>query len=217
MKSSDFTDTISWYNQNALEYANATASKVDRADIDYFIDQLLPNASVLDAGCAAGRDTNIFYQRGLKATGIDASKVLISLAKKQYPPISFQVGDFTQLPFPPAIFDGIWCHASLIHMETRTQTKRALTQFFQTLKEGGIIYITVKAQLHHNKTERVADEHTAGYARFFRYYSATEIKQLLTNAGFIILKGPTVSASRRSNIQWLKVLAKKPSAHKPKP
>jgi len=40
-------------------------------------------------GCGSGRHANIFYQKGHNVIGIDSSKAMINLAKKQFPQINF--------------------------------------------------------------------------------------------------------------------------------
>lgn len=118
MKIVGFQDTIDWYNQNALDYSNSIQDLVSYDQIEEFIKHLPNNSKVLDAGCAAGRDTKIINDRGFKTIGLDISKELIKIAKQKYPDIEFIEGNLLELPFADNYFGGVWAHASLLHFET---------------------------------------------------------------------------------------------------
>lgn len=65
MKVKGFKDTIAWYNQNAEQYAKANANIADLDQIDEFSNLLPRGATVLDAGYAAGRDSNLLRKKAL--------------------------------------------------------------------------------------------------------------------------------------------------------
>lgn len=124
MKINGFQDTIEWYNQHAEEYAAATVQKIPQEEIDQFTQLLPQGATILDAGCGAGRDTNVFSQKSFHAIGLDISSGLISVVRASYPHCTFIEGSMLAIPFSDSSFDGIWCHASLLHFETQEEVKK---------------------------------------------------------------------------------------------
>lgn len=56
-----------------------------------------PDMELLDWGCGAGRFAGLAAERGVKVSGIDASKELIEIAGQRTPEGDFRVGD---VPIP---------------------------------------------------------------------------------------------------------------------
>lgn len=67
---------------------------------------ILPNHTVLDAGCGYGRASE-WFREGY--TGVDFSPDFIALAKKKYPEANFVDGDLKCLPFKAKEFDWAIC------------------------------------------------------------------------------------------------------------
>lgn len=208
MSKKHFQDTINWYDQNAENYAKTIEDKPQVESIELFLSFLPKQAKILDAGCAAGRDANIFKQKGYEVTGIDISEGLINQAKKHFPNLPFLQADFQNIPFQQNAFDGIWAHASLVHAESIQTTKHALSEFFRVLKMNGILYIFVKAQIGEKKTALVTDNYS-DKPRLFHYYTQSELDKLLINAGFTVMKNEKQQDTLRAGIQWIRVIAKK--------
>lgn len=178
-------DTIEWYDTNAEQYAAANATYFDMNHIATFASWLPKNATVLDAGCGAGRDANILSEQGLKVTGVDLSGGLLKVAKKKFPTITFVEGNLLNLPFEDMSFDGVWSNTSLLHLETVGDVKQALSEMHRVLDKQGVLHVLVKAQTGADKTSVVSDK-LSGHDRFFQYFTLSEMKGLLSEAGFKI-------------------------------
>ncbi len=182
-----FEDTIAWYNQNAETYAEINATVADVDQIDELTGLLPAGASILDVGCAAGRDSNLFCQRGFKVTGVDLSEGLLSIAEQHFPGINFIKADLRALPFENESFAAVWAHQSLLHLETPKEAQDAIQEFHRVLTNNGILHILVKAQTGKNKTAVVSDAFS-GHDRFFQYFTTDEIGRFLARAGFETIK-----------------------------
>lgn len=187
MKISGLDDTIAWYDQNAEQYAEVNASIADIDQVDELAAMLSPGDTLLDAGCAAGRDSKLFAERGFEVTGIDISDGLLSIALRQSPEITFINMSFLNLTFKDQSFDAVWAHQSLLHLEQQKDVHKALSEFNRILKPGGILVVLVKAQMGPNKTAVVSDKFS-GHDRFFQYFTRDEIRSLLKDSDFDILK-----------------------------
>src|SRR5215212_10105321 len=84
--------------------------------------------------------------------------------------------------FEDELFDGIWSNTSLLHLETVKDVKQALKEMNRVTKTSGVLHVVVKAQTG-PKTAVVADK-LSGHDRFFQYFSADEVKDLLVESDF---------------------------------
>ena len=116
--------------------------------------------------------------------GIDLSAEMLKVAREMAPGCRLVEADVRQIPLEDQEdqkVDGIWCCASLLHLQ-RDQTVRALREFRRVLKEGGICCIIVKEG---NGEEVVEDK--KGRTRFFTYFQQEEMEELCHDAGFRVL------------------------------
>jgi ubiquinone/menaquinone biosynthesis C-methylase UbiE len=202
-------DTINWYDANAEKYAADSDGITFESTARQFLEKLNPNPKILEAGCGSGRDAITLSELGAEVTGVDASEGLIAVAKKKSLDIEFLVGNFLDLPFLDETFDGVWSHASLVHLDTISDVKSALSEFYRVLKNEGYLYVLVKKQNGEEKTAVVSDS-LSNHNRFFRYYTEEELQTLLEEVGFTITEVKTEEdVHGRNEVTWLKLLAKK--------
>jgi ubiquinone/menaquinone biosynthesis C-methylase UbiE len=209
MKIAGSKDTIDWYDANAEKYANDSDGITFEDTASHFLGNLKLKPKVLDVGCGSGRDTETLHNLGADVTGLDISKGLLEVAKKKRPGIMFVEGSFLDIPFPDQTFDGIWSHASLVHLDTTEDVRRALNEFNRVLKLGGYLYILVKKQFGKEKTAIVSDT-LSNHDRFFRYYTEEELTSLLQETGFAVTEVVTEDdVHGRVEVKWIKIFAKK--------
>ena len=136
--------TIDYYNRIADSYYWTTVG-IDMSKLRNAFAAYLPaEARVIDLGCGSGRDVMAFGDMGHEASGLDASKELVELAKERLE-VKASVGDMvTWRASEP--YDGIWCCASLIHLNEE-EKKRFFGNLQYNLKPGGVIYISVKEEI----------------------------------------------------------------------
>ena len=209
MKVRGFADTIDWYDQNAEEYAEATYAKPPYDLLDQFIGLLPNNPKILDAGCGGGRDTGLLAAKGAVVTGLDISQGLLKEAKKRNPESAFVYGNFLDIPFDDAFFDGVWAHAALVHLESVEDVKKSLREFYRVLRNKGLLHLYVKRQTGKEKTEVVKDT-LSNHERFFRYYTEEEIKNYLHEVSFKIKDfAIRQDPHGRKEIKWISLFAEK--------
>jgi ubiquinone/menaquinone biosynthesis C-methylase UbiE len=211
MEIKGFNDTIDWYDNNAETYSEGLAKAIPIDDVKAFLRYLPPHGYVLEAGCGPGRESTLFKENGIKTVGVDISKGLLEIARRNNPDIEYTEGNFLSLPFADDTFDGVWSHASLVHLEKIKDVRTALTEFARVLKSNGILYVYVKEQIGEEKTAVVADS-LSNHNRFFRYYSVQELTDLITNTGFEILNTELKEdALGRAEVNWIEIIGKKVS------
>jgi ubiquinone/menaquinone biosynthesis C-methylase UbiE len=100
-----------------------------------------------------------------------------------------------------ATFNGIWCCASLVHMD-HGATRLAFMEFARVLLPGGTLFISTRYG--------VGDEWRddgSGALRWYQLYSEEELKNLLDAVGFHILSSSTDPGVATGT--WVNVLAKR--------
>lgn len=175
--------TIATYDKTAEEYIVKVQKYAPEPEREKFISLVKPGGKILDAGCGSGRDTNHFASKGFTVTGIDLSDGLLSYAREHaHPGATFQHMDLRAINLNTS-FDGIWASASLLHLK-REEFVPVLRNFQHMLMPGGVLFLLMKEGTGEQLvTSGTIPEDT----RFFTYYMADEIRQLLEGVGFAIL------------------------------
>ena len=78
-----------------------------------------PGMSVLDVGCGAGHYLRSLRERvdpSINYTGADATEYYLSLARKAFPGVRFEIADIFNLPFADASFDIVICNNVILHL-----------------------------------------------------------------------------------------------------
>lgn len=204
-----FSEHYKMINKSYDQLGNNYLEKIEPypvKEIQDFMDLLPKGSSVLDVGCAGGRDTKIFVDHGLKATGIDINNNFIEIAKAKVPNAKFSVMNTEKLDFADQSFDGIYACAILVHIK-KENVGKILNEFRRCLKDHGKLFIAVKEGVGE---EYISDPHSGNIKRFMSYFTQEEIRQYLGKTGFkIIFEKLTPDEAKRVGIIWIKLIAEK--------
>lgn len=147
--------TIQDYDTIAEKFSNTRA--FSWRDFEVLKRYLPIKGRILDAGCGNGRAYKFFFDSeipdssqtyNLQLTtydyvGLDASKELIKIARKNYPQGKFILGDLLKIPFGNNEFSTIWCIATLHHFPTKTLQENVLRELLRVTEPGGKLILTV--------------------------------------------------------------------------
>jgi SAM-dependent methyltransferase len=142
-----------FYERNADAFYDDTITTDMARVYERFLPLVRPGGRILDAGCGSGRDTLAFLRRGYQVDAFDGSSEMARRA-------SALTGiDVRQLMFEslldaplPEKYDGIWCCASLLHVE-RDALFLVMGALRRALAPDGIMYVSFK----HGEADRVKD------------------------------------------------------------
>jgi len=112
------------------------------------------NGFIVDIGCGNGRNIPLLKTEDNKIIGIDNSLELIKIARKasqsnSYPKekqnkaIQFILSDFLYLPIRKNRIETIASIASLHHVRSKSNRKKAVLEMCQILKEGGYLILSI--------------------------------------------------------------------------
>ena len=168
-------DTIAYYNENAVAFVEGTLDADMSYVRDLFLRYVKAGGRILDAGCGSGRDSLAFMDAGYEVDAFDASEEICRLAAER---LGFQVAckRFEDLDGEEE-YDGIWCCASLLHVQA-DDLLDVMNRLRKLLKPEGVIYISFKK----GDIERVKN------GRFFHDMTAEACEKLLLDNGFEILE-----------------------------
>jgi SAM-dependent methyltransferase len=107
---------------------------------------ILPGASILDAGCGTGRYAIELARRGYRVQGIDLSPELVEVAKEASGAsngwVSFTVGDISALPRER--YAGILCRGVLNDIIDDDRRDAVFAAFAQALRPNGALILDVR-------------------------------------------------------------------------
>jgi SAM-dependent methyltransferase len=132
---------------------------------------------VVDIGCGVGSNLKLLRSLGVSAIGLDKSIYALSLAKNRLK-LPLINGDLNKLPIRSKSIGLIIAMDVLEHLENDLN---GIREFYQVLKEGGILILTVPAFKFLWGTQDIVTGHK-------RRYSIKEISSKLKNEGFEILR-----------------------------
>lgn len=173
------------YDKFASQYAEYLEERLPQFLLTKFISMIPKNAQVLDAGCAAGRDSVYLAEEGLKVSGIDISREILKIAacdaKEAGLNIDFRESGLGSIPYDDKKFDGIWCMDTLNHI-SKADLEDVLREFYRLLKQDGVLFISA---VQGDKEGMIKMEYL-GEEVFFACHNQVDIEDKLENIGFKI-------------------------------
>lgn len=192
-------ETMRTYDKKAASFAESYFNATLPNGIYLDFTSLLNGRRILDSGSGSGRDTQYFISQGYEVTSIDISQGMINEAEKRVPAGNFQRMDMSDLKSTKACFDGIWCCASLFHLE-KLEAAKTLDGFRMALMDNGVLYLSIRTSETQGFTGD-AFEH----GRFFAGYTREEIASLVTVRFYTAKRYETKDQHGR---EWLNIIAK---------
>ncbi len=136
---------------------------------------------ILDAGCGPGGMTQRLSRFG-QVVGIDIHPTAHVLARRRVDAVrpSMIMGDVCALPLPAEYFDLVTVF-DVLYNQAVADDSQAIAELFRVLKPGGLLYLREPA------LEGLRGDHDL-VVKTRQRYTAAEIRQRLTKAGFSIQK-----------------------------
>lgn len=175
--------------------------------VEKFVSFLKAGDKILDAGCGGGTNSKFLIERGLEVVGIDFSKEMIKIAKREVPDGKFLVMDMRDVRELNEKFDAIFMQAVLLHVPKK-EVKRTLEVLRDILKSHGYLYLAVKETKPHRPEEeiRIEDDYGYKYERFFSYFNLDEIRNYMADLSLEVCY-ENVTSSGKS--RWIQLICQK--------
>jgi ubiquinone/menaquinone biosynthesis C-methylase UbiE len=186
--------TRNTYDSIATSYSDKISSLVSDTWIGDYEKQLLDrflqliqvsNLRILDIGCGNGKDTAYLMAKGVTVAGIDYSSKMLQEAKRHVPNGVFHLMDMRNLEFSNNNFDGVWANGCIYHVP-KVELVLVLKEVIRVLKPEGIFSFNLKAGIGEGLEDN--PKSFTGGPRFYAYYSISEIKERLKEAGLEVIE-----------------------------
>jgi len=129
------------YDKMGEQYHNFRDNEKFNNELKKFTELLPSSGRILDAGSGVGIPVSQFLvKKGFRVTGVDISKKMIDLAKKNVPEAIFYHRNILELDFPNDSFDGIICVYTLWHIPRETHSS-IVENFHRMLKDDGTLVL----------------------------------------------------------------------------
>ena len=112
----------------------------DAALIDDLLDDLPPDATVLDAGCGDGARTLANLPAG--SVGLDVSRRGLELARETVPDARLVQADMTAVPLADGSVDAVTAYHAVFHVPRESQPD-VYREFARVLRPGGRLLLTL--------------------------------------------------------------------------
>ncbi len=157
---------------------------LDLAMIDAFAEAVTAggDATVLDAGCGAGRMSRYLTERGCSVQGIDLSSSMVAIARRDHRDLVFTVGSLADLPFPDDHFAGVMLWYSIIHTPPAGQA-RIFAEATRVLRPAGHLLVGFQAGEGSRDVSRAYRQFGHDIQLERHLYPADQIASLMEAAG----------------------------------
>jgi cyclopropane fatty-acyl-phospholipid synthase-like methyltransferase len=187
------------YDEISLKYLEAFPNPSEY--IDSFLKLIPKNGRILDFGCGVGVDCNYIHSKGYNVEGIDISKGMLKIAKRNHQKILFHLKDIRDIE-GEKLYDGIVASCSLIHI-SKKEVPLILRKFNSLLKERGAIYLALQEGF---SQELFVDEPFKPDDKLFlNIFSLSEIKRLLNSENFSVIEHHLREAKSKEELNYNKL------------
>ena len=194
--------TVESYENNVQAYIDATVKIVDshyKTWLDRVLKYVPISQSILELGSAFGRDADYMEAQGYTVERTDATTGFVDYMNAQGASarVLDAISDYFNGPYGL-----VFANAVLVHFAP-ADAQIVARKAYEALSEGGIFAISLKlGQGSGWETDKL------GARRFFQYWDAKEMAELLEKIGFVIAETDTAPSSR-PGITWLRFIAQK--------
>ncbi|MDE2767447.1 MAG: class I SAM-dependent methyltransferase [Chloroflexota bacterium] len=147
------------------------------------MDRLEAAAEVLDLGCGAGVPIARSLAARHRVTGVDISREMVSLARRNVPTGDFICADVASIDLDPASFDAVVAICSIFHLP-RAEQPALFRKVHRWLRPGGYFLCT----LSHHSEAGYTEDGFFGVTMYWSNYALGEYVETLADLGFEVLE-----------------------------
>lgn len=169
--------------------------------VDRCVNELAPDARILEIGSGGGRDADYIESLGWHVVRTDAVKGFVDYQVERGKD-AYMLNVISE-PLPQG-FDLIVADAVLVHFSD-SDSELVVEKVYDALNPGGRFGARVKeGEGEEEKTDDKMDK-----ARYFNYWQQADFEELLVQAGFSRIETDKGTSSRQNHPAWLQVIAHK--------
>jgi ubiquinone/menaquinone biosynthesis C-methylase UbiE len=183
----------------------------DRAWLAAFAEQV--TGPVLDVGCGTGIATAHLAGLGLDVSGVDLSRGMLRVARRERPGLRFTEASMTALPIADASLGGLVAWYSTIHVPDEA-LPGVFAEFRRVLAPGGVVALAFQVG---DEPWPMAEAFGHPVGLVFRRRRPERVAELLTGAGLDVRATLTRAADPAERTPHGYLLARRPAAESSHP
>lgn len=197
----DYTNkTIKAYEEVANQYGKKRAGNLtDAVPFLERFSEIVNGSDVLEIGFGLGQAAEWFVHHGFTYTGIDPVDAFYEPLRTKFPEQTILKVSAQEADFPKESFNGIFAMASLLHLNNE-DLKIALKKCAEWLKEGGILFVTIKE----GQGELVRDD-----GRYFNFFTKESFLELAEDFELLEFSTNPAKSYNTGTENWLNFYLKK--------
>lgn len=161
--------------------------------------RLKPDDEVLDVGTGTGLVAAAIQERVVKVTGVDSSMAMIEKARQLHPNLDLAQADLRALPYEEGVYHKVIARMVLHHIIS--DLPKAMAEIFRVLRLGGEVVICEGIP---PSPDLLSDYQAIFSLKEIRHsFLAENLRDLLTQAGFVELREETCVVPHVSVGNWL--------------
>ena len=169
-------ETMAAYAANIEKFRDMVTKIGGNSRLDGFLARLPKGAAILDLGCGVGDSAVRMRNVGFTVSCTDASPEMVATANELHGLDAVQKS-FSELR-EEAAYNAVWASFSLLHAP-RAEMPANLARIHRAILPAGLFYMGLKLG---------AGEARDAAGRFYAYFSEEELRRMLAEAGFSVLK-----------------------------
>ena len=173
------------YDQCAGRYGSIRRNEIE-PDINLLTDRLDEGAKILDIGCGAGVPIASTLAQHFEVTGVDISREMVHLSRKNVSDGSFIHADIMEVDLPADEFDAVISFYTIFHIP-KEHHRDLFQRIHHWLKNGGYLLATVSDE---NEEPYLGEFH--GVTMYWSNYGLQEYIEILSEIGFDIVQTSSI-------------------------
>ncbi|MFZ4544600.1 MAG: class I SAM-dependent DNA methyltransferase [Saprospiraceae bacterium] len=183
----NYQETINTFDKHASGYQEKYMDVSHYGDsLDYLLNLLAPNPSILEIGCGPGNVTRYLLNKrdDLHILGTDMAPKMVELASANNPEARFLLMDAREIDKTKGKFDAV-LSAFILPYLSREDVDKLFSDMAALLNERGILYISTMEDEYSKSGYQVSSD---GKDRCFQYFhSADDLQSRLEKSGFELI------------------------------
>jgi len=200
-------ETVESYDKYAKHYLDLHSLELYKKELQRFY-EMIKGKKIIDIGCGPGIHTPFFLEKGVEYIGIDVSRKMIEIARKNFPQANFKQMSFYELDFPKESFGGFWSSETLLHVQ-KNKISQVLRNIRKIIKNNGVGFISIQEKdTSEIKTKGVLEEGIITQSingelmkRYIAFYAKQEFNKTLKDNGFKV-----TNVYIKEKREWVKLL-----------
>lgn len=181
-----------FYHTHYKAYDQRTFTIDPSSFLSPFLKAIPHGASILDIGCASGRDLLWFKNKGFAVTGFEKSRGLAELARKNAGCEVIE-GNFESYDFSALSFDAVLASGAFVHIP-HDRLFSIIQNIRRALVNNGFFYISLK---------KGEGEKTDDTGRTFYLWQDAELRALFDRLGLDVLNFQSSESILNAKDVWL--------------